>query len=104
MLAVPEQLHLDVPPALDVPLQVHPRVAERGARLRARQRDGLRERRRVADHPQPAPAAAPGRLDEHRVPDPLRDRRPAASRAGFRRNVPAGEHRQPGGDRVLAGG
>jgi hypothetical protein len=73
VLAVPEQLHLDVPPPFDVALQVHAGVAERGRRLRAGHRDRPREFRRVTHHPQPAPAAAPGRLDEHGIPDPARD-------------------------------
>ena len=116
VLAVAEELHLDVPPALDVPLQVHPGIAERGARLRAGDRDGVLKLRGIAHDPQPAPAAAPGRLDEHRVPDPARDLRPLSPAPASRdvpgvqsvvrkfRDVAAGEHREAGGDRVLAGG
>src|SRR6202035_5731884 len=75
VLAVAEQLHLDVPPALDVPLQVHPGIPERRLRLRTGDRDRVLELRRVAHDPQPAPPAAPGGLDENRVPDPSRDLR-----------------------------
>ena len=115
VLAVPEELHFDVPSPLDVPLQVHAGIAERGLRLRAGDRDRLRELRRVRHDPQPPPAAAAGGLDQHGVPDPLRDRRRRDRRAGTSRSIPrvspragkdvtAGEDGEPGGGRVLAGG
>jgi hypothetical protein len=71
VLPVAEQLHLHVPRGGDVPLQVHAPVPERRLRLRATHRDGPGEGRRIPDHPQPAPAAAPRRLDQHRIPDAL---------------------------------
>ena len=73
MLAVPEQLHLDVPPVLDVPLQVHPGVTERGRRLGAGDRDGMRQLSGVTDHAQPPPSAASRRLDQHGIADPAGD-------------------------------
>ena len=98
LLAVAEQLHLDVPPALDVPLQVHPRVAERGPRLRARHRDRLRRAR-----PGRGPPAArarrrrPAALTSTGYPIRGRQRRrPSACGTS-----PARQHRQPGGDGVL---
>ncbi len=75
MLAVPEELHLDVPPALDVTLQVDPGVAERGPRLRAGNRDGMLQLSGVAHHAQPPPSAAPRRLDQHGIADPAGDLR-----------------------------
>src|ERR1700733_9097454 len=50
VLAVAEQLDLDVPPALTVTLQVDPGVTERGPRLRAGNRDGVLQLSRVAHH------------------------------------------------------
>ena len=101
-LPVAEQLHLDVPPALDVPLQVHPRVAERRLRLRARHRHRVLQLSRVAHHPQPAPPAAPRRLDQHRKPDPAGRQRPprrslaAAARPAARSRLPGRRDRRAG--------
>jgi hypothetical protein len=71
VLPVAQQLHLDVPRGGDVPLQVHPRIGERRLRLGAGHRDRLGEPVRIVNHPQPPPAPAARRLDQHRIPDPL---------------------------------
>ncbi|GAB3951032.1 hypothetical protein GCM10027614_52370 [Micromonospora vulcania] len=64
-VGVAEDLHLDVPAALDVPLDEDRAVAERGGRLAARRSDGLGEPGVVPDDPHPAAAATGGRLDQH---------------------------------------
>ena len=55
VLAVAEQLHLDVPGGGDVPFQVHPRIPERRLRLGAGHRDRLSQLQ-----PGRGPPAAPG--------------------------------------------
>src|SRR5262245_8641187 len=69
---VAEQLDLDVPRALDVPLAEDADVAERRLRLAPRRRERLLELRGLTDDPHPAPATAGRGLDHQREPD--RDR------------------------------
>ena len=69
---VPHDLHLDMTPAADRPLQEHGGVTRGLLRLRSRPLEGLVElvgRLHPAD---PAPAAARGGLDHQRVADPFR--------------------------------
>ena len=66
---VAEDLDLDVPRGLDQPLQEDQAVAERGRRLPAGARHGVRQRRAVADDPHAAAAAAERGLDQQRVAD-----------------------------------
>jgi len=69
VLAVAEQLHLDVPPALDVPLQVHPGIPNAASASALATATACSSSPGHA-RPQPAPPAAAGGLDENRVPDP----------------------------------
>ena len=86
---VGEHLHLDVPRALDEPLQQQRVVAERGGRHAAGRRERLGQLRRRAHDLHPLAAAARGRLDEQRearlgAPRPRSRRRscPAALKPG----------------------
>ena len=72
-LTVAEELHLDVPGAVDVLLHVDPAVLEGRLGLLACRRDGVCQRRLLADDAHAAPAAAGGRLDEDGVADALGD-------------------------------
>jgi hypothetical protein len=105
VLPVAQQLHLDVPRGGDVPLQVHPRIGEGRLRLGASHRDRLGEPARIADHPQPPPAAASRRLDQDRIPDPLsqpgRVRGVAQPSLIRRADQPARQHRESRRHRVV---
>jgi hypothetical protein len=94
-VGVAEDLHLHVPRALDVLLQVHPVVEEHraGHLLHLGQRRG--QPLRAAHHRHPAPAAAGRRLQDHRVPH----RGGALGRLGqpLQRPFHAGRYGQPGG-------
>ena len=78
-LPVAQDLHLNMAPALDVALQVHPSVPERRPRLRARHRHRVGQLARLPHHPKPPPATAPGRLHQHRKPNPGRKPRQVGS-------------------------
>ena len=67
-VVVTGDLHLDVPGALDEPLDVDVAVAERRRRLRAGALDGLGHLVDAAHDAHPAAAAAGDRLDDHRRP------------------------------------
>ncbi len=69
---VPEDLDLDVAGVGDETLEEHGPVTERGRRLAARAAHCPGEPGGVADQPHAAPAAAEGRLDQQREPDPGR--------------------------------
>ncbi len=69
---VAQDLHLDVPRAAHQLLEVDLVVAEGRLRLAARHRQQLRQLRVALDHAHAAPAAAPARLEHHRVADPVR--------------------------------
>jgi hypothetical protein len=70
-VAVGEHLDLDVPRAPDVPLEQQLAVPERGHGLAAGRGDGGRELARRVDAAHALAAAARGRLEQHREPDPL---------------------------------
>src|SRR2546425_12445937 len=65
-VSVREELDLDVPRALEVPLEVDAVVAERRGSLALGGRDGIVELLARADDAHPAPAAASRRLDDQR--------------------------------------
>ena len=69
--AVDRDLDLDVAGVVEPLLEVQRVVAERGLRLGAADLDRLLELAGRADHPHALAAAAGGRLDEHRVADPV---------------------------------
>ena len=69
---VGEELHLDMPWTLEVPLAVERPVGERAGGLALCRGQRFVELRRRADDTHPAPAASGGRLDEKREPDLLR--------------------------------
>ena len=73
LVLVGEHLDLDVPRRRQEFLHVDGRVAERRLRLAARQRHRGQERRLGVHDAHAAPAAAAGRLDDHRVADRARD-------------------------------
>ena len=90
---VAQDLDLDVPRPLDVPLQEQAVVAERRRGLPARRRQRLGELARLADDAHPAPAAARARLDQQRVPD--RGGRPQHGVVARVVAVVARQHRDP---------
>src|SRR3954469_4551793 len=69
LVRVGEHLDLDVPRALEVLLQVHHRIGERGLRLGAGHVDGVNERRFGVHDAHAAAAAAARGLDDHGVAD-----------------------------------
>ena len=66
-----EELHLDVPWTLEIPLAVERPVGERPGGLALRRGERFVELRRRADDTHPAPATSGGCLDEKREPDLL---------------------------------
>ncbi len=104
-VAVGQHLQLDMARVVEILLDVHRVVAERGTRLGARDAERLLERGGVARHLHAAPAAAGGGLDQHRIADlsgdvaRLRDIGNRAVRAGHQRHAEL-RHRHLGGDLV----
>src|ERR1035438_9558247 len=97
-VAVRQDLELDVPGPLDVPLQVHPPVAERLFRLVPGDVVFLGERNVVVGDPHAAPAPAGDRLDDYGIADLARDLDllalgldgPVAARHGIHVRLPDG--------------
>ena len=71
-MLVAEDLHLDVPGRVQVALQEHGAVAERGRRLPLGAGHRAGQVSLVADHPHAPAAAAERRLDQHREADASR--------------------------------
>ncbi len=84
--AVAEDLHLDVARPLEVPLEVHGVLPERGARPIRACPQSLQQLLLVARDLHPDPAAARRRLDQQRIPE----RRRGGLRAHFLADVPLG--------------
>ena len=68
-MIVADQLHLDVPGALDQLFEIHLVLAERGLGLALALGDFGDQRRLVHDPAHAAPAAAPDRLEHQRIAD-----------------------------------
>ena len=100
---VGEDLDLDVPRPLHVPLQQQGVVAERGPCLPARRGDRRGQLRRRGHQPHALAAASGGRLDQQRVADLIR----GVGQVRVGRRLPGllavtGQHRHSGGqDRGL---
>jgi hypothetical protein len=73
LVRVGEHLDLDVARLLEIALEVHHGIGERGLRFGARHVDRIEQRGLGVDDAHAAAAAAPGRLDDHRVADLARD-------------------------------
>src|SRR5208282_4771010 len=67
--AVADQLHLDMPRAVEKAFEINRIIAERRARLRLCQGQHPGEFDSVAGRPDAAPAATGGRLQQHRIAD-----------------------------------
>ena len=87
---IAEQLHLDVPGVLDVPLHVHAPVPERGLGLARCRREPRREFARTVDADHPASAAPGGGLEEDRVTDVAGDRQRGGGAATASEPAPIG--------------
>ena len=68
-VAVAEHLHLDMARALNIFLDQHMRIAERGARLTLARGEASAKSACALDQPHPLAAAARDRLDQHRIAD-----------------------------------
>src|SRR5262245_65139569 len=92
-MVIAENLELDVPGRLHVLLDVDVGNAERRLRLPLRGFDGMGQLAGGAHDAHPAPPAARGRLDDHRVADVLGDLE--RSLLALERAVAAGQNRHP---------
>ena len=97
---VAQHLHLDMPCLLDQLLEIDLVLAEGSLRLALCLRHIAQQRIGIADHAHAAPAAAPRRLQHHRVADLLGERFPAIGIVGER--IGRGHDRHAGGDGKIA--